>query len=74
MKSKVTIPDELVNAFSQIIGQKADIEKLIELLLRKYIEEENNKRQDLKDLQILNDNSDFLNSEADDVLTYQVSI
>lgn len=74
MKSTITISDELVNAVDQIIGEKANIENLIEVLLRKYIEEEKRKQQDLRDLQILNDNSDYLNSEAEDVLSYQVSL
>ncbi len=74
MKSTITISDELMNAIDQITGQKNNIENLIELLLRKYIEEEKKKRQDLNDLRILNDNSEYFNSEAKDVLTYQVSL
>ena len=74
MKNTITIPDELVNALDQITGQKNNIEQLIGLLLRKYIEEEKRKRQDLQDLQILNENSEFLNSEAENVLTYQVNL
>jgi metal-responsive CopG/Arc/MetJ family transcriptional regulator len=74
MKNTITIPDELVNAIDQIVGHKNNIEQLIELLLRKYIEEERRKRQDLQDLQILNENSEYLNSEAEDVLTYQVNL
>jgi len=74
MKNTITIPDELVNALDQITGQKNNIEQLIGLLLRKYIEEEKRKRQDLQDLQILNENSEYLNSEAEDVLTYQVNL
>lgn len=63
-----------MNDLDQISGLKDNIENLIELLLRKYIEEEKRKRQDLKDLRILNDNSEYLNSEAEDVLTYQASL
>ena len=74
MKSTITISDELMNAIDQITGQKDNIENLIELLLRKYVEEEKKKRRDLTDFRILNDNSEYLNSEAEDVLTYQVSL
>lgn len=74
MKNTITISDELMNDLDQISGLKDNIENLIELLLRKYIEEEKRKRQDLKDLRILNDNSEYLNSEAEDVLTYQASL
>lgn len=74
MKNMITIPDELVNAIDRITGQKNNIEHLIEQLLRKYIEEEKRKRQDLQDLQILNENSEYLNSEAEDVLTYQFNL
>lgn len=74
MKTTVAISKDLMTSFHQIIGQKENIEKLIEQLLQKYLEDEKKKRKDLKDLQILNENSDFLNSEAQDVLTYQVSL
>ena len=74
MKNTITIPDELMHAIDQFTGQKENIEELIEHLLRKYIEEEKKKRQDSKDLQILNDNSDYLNNEAEDVLSYQVNL
>lgn len=74
MKNTITISNELMNAIAQIIGQKENIEKLIEQLLRKYIDEEKSKRQDLKDLRILNDNSEYFNSEAEDVLDYQVNL
>lgn len=75
MKSTITISDELIKAIDRITGQKNNIEKLIERLLRKYIDaEEKKKKQELNDLRILNDNSEYLNSEAEDVLTYQIGL
>lgn len=74
MKSTIKISDELVNTITQITGQRENIDKFIELLLRKYIEEEKRKRHDLTDLRILNDNSEYFNREAEDVLTYQVDL
>ena len=74
MKNTITISNELMNAIAQIIDQEENIEKLIEQLLQKYINEEKNKRQDLNDLRILNDNSEYFNSEAEDVLDYQVNL
>ena len=74
MKSTIAISDELVNTIFKITGKRDSVEKLIELLLRKYLEDEKSKRQDLKDLQILNDNSEYFNKEAEDVLAYQVKL
>ncbi len=74
MKSKVKISDELIDALDEITGQKNNIEQVIEKLLRRYIKEEKRKQADLIDLQILNENSDYLNSEAEDVLTYQINL
>ena len=74
IKTSVTLSKELLNAIdTKSIGDKSRSD-FIENAVWKYIllilrEEQNN-----KDLDIINQNADSLNKEANDVLDYQVSI
>lgn len=74
MKNVITVSEELINEIDKVEGKKNDFEQLIEQLLRKYLDEIRKKQQDMKDLQILNQNSVFLNNEAEDVLDFQVNL
>ncbi|NIR51779.1 hypothetical protein GWO43_24685 [candidate division KSB1 bacterium] len=57
---------ELVDALPE--HQVNTAQSFLEFLLKKEAHNQNN------DLEILNRNSDYLNKEASDVLTYQVSL
>jgi metal-responsive CopG/Arc/MetJ family transcriptional regulator len=57
-----------------MIGDINDRSEFIESILREYLDEVTKKDQNLKDLEILNHNSEYFNDEAEDVLTYQMNL
>jgi len=74
IKTSLTLSEELISAIdkkSSNSKSRSDfIENALWTYLRHLIRQEKNKL----DLKIINDNSDSLNKEAQDVLDYQVSI
>ncbi len=74
IKTSVTLSEELLNAIDEKSGQNKSRSDFIEKALWIYIEKYLKEAQDRCDLEIINNNSDRLNGEANDVLDYQVPV
>jgi metal-responsive CopG/Arc/MetJ family transcriptional regulator len=73
VKTSITLSEELLKAADKRAKQqrrtRSDfIEAAVRAFIRQLIRDERNAR----DLEIINENADFLNREANDVLEYQV--
>lgn len=74
VKTSITLPKDLVQKIDQLSSSYGNRSAFIEKAVRDLIKAEEKHHNDLKDLEILNQNSDILNAEADDVLSYQVEV
>jgi len=74
VNSSITLSPDLLKEIDQFIDRKSKRSKFVETALRKHLNDLKRKEQNLKDLDILNSNSEYLNREAEDVLTYQVKL
>lgn len=74
VKTSITLSSDLSKSLRLFIGQNKghrSRSELIEMALRSYIAQILRRERDRRDLEILNQKSGKLNSEALDVLTYQ---
>jgi len=74
VKTSITLSEDVLRAIDQISGESINRSAFIELALKDYLAKKAKKMRDQRDLEILNNNSKSLNSEAEDVLTYQVEL
>ena len=73
-KRSITISEDILMSIEQIVGKTNSSSEFIENILRKYLLEKKAKEQQLRDLEILNNNAEYLNQEAKDVLEYQIAL
>jgi metal-responsive CopG/Arc/MetJ family transcriptional regulator len=71
-KTSITLSEVVLEALDRMAPEGASRSETIERLLRSAIALEARKAKDLKDLEVINENAESLNEEAEDVLTYQV--
>jgi guanylate kinase len=78
MKIETTIylEPELVGQLHRRLttNDHGSLSELIERLIRSFLAKEERPAKDLQDLQIINDNAEQLNREAQEVLTYQIEL
>jgi guanylate kinase len=78
MKIETTIylEPELVGQLHRRLATNGhgSLSELIERLLRSFLAKEEQPTKDLQDLQLINDNAEQLNREAQEVLTYQIEL
>ena len=74
IKTSITLSENILQAIDRIIGKSKNRSAFIEAALKAYIAQNLKKARDTKDLRIINKNSDRLNQEAEDVLSYQVEM
>lgn len=74
VKTSITLTADILEAIDRISGKAKNRSAFIESLLRKHLERVAKDIQNEKDLEILNKNSERLNREAEDVLSYQVEL
>jgi len=74
VKTSITLSKDLLKAIDQQSGQSQNRSEFIETVLRAWITKEVREEQNARDLEIINRRADYLNQEAADVLTYQVSL
>ena len=74
MTQQITIPlpNDLVAELDRLVNDTKNRSKFVESLLRNHLTQVSSGKPESYDLRILNDNSDYLNQEAEDVLSYQV--
>ncbi len=74
IKTSITLSEEIIREIDELSGQYGNRSVLIEQAIRDFLAAEAKRRQDLQDIEILNQRADALNKEAEDVLTYQVDV
>jgi len=74
IKTSITLSEDILQSIDKILGDSRNRSAFIEAALRAYLTQRAKKSRDDKDLEILNKNSERLNKEAEDVLTYQVEL
>jgi len=71
VKTSITLSEEILQAMDELLDGE-NRSAFIEDALRVYMRLLKKRERDLRDLKILNEKSDRLNREAQDVLSYQV--
>jgi metal-responsive CopG/Arc/MetJ family transcriptional regulator len=71
VKTSITLSQEILQAMDELLDGE-NRSAFIEDALRVYMRLLKKRERDLRDLDILNEKSDRLNREAEDVLSYQV--
>ena len=74
IKTSITLSNEVLKAIDLYIGEYRSRSEFIETAARKFIAQLVRKEAERKDLELINRHSDSLNTEAEDVLTYQVPL
>ena len=74
IKTSITISEEILNSVDKYTGEKKNRSEFIEKAIRNYINQLIREEQNAKDLEILNNNAEKLNQEAEEVLMYQVEL
>jgi metal-responsive CopG/Arc/MetJ family transcriptional regulator len=72
-KTSITLSAEVLAGVDRLAGSGRSRSAFIELVLRKFLQEQARVKLHARDLQLLNGAADELNAEAEDVLGYQAS-
>ena len=72
-KTSITLSADVLAGIDRLAGSKHSRSALIEHALRRYLSEHERARVQTRDLDQLNRAADELNSEAAEVLDYQIS-
>ena len=74
IKTSVTLSKDVLKAVDKLSRSYKSRSEFIELALRAFIAQTTRYQQNAKDLEIINRRATALNSEAQDVLDYQVTL
>ena len=74
IKTSITLSNEILKAIDLYIGEYRSRSEFLETAARKFIAQLTRKEAEQRDLEIINRRAGSLNAEAEDVLTYQVSL
>ncbi len=74
IKTSITLSEDLLKAIDEYTGEYKNRSEFIEEAVRAFIRQLIRRKQDARDLAIINQRADYLNQEAADVLTYQVDL
>jgi len=74
IKTSITLSDYLLKEIDNMVDDYGNRSKVIEEAIKEFIMHKNRQLRDLKDLELINSNVDFLNQEANDILSYQVKM
>ena len=70
-KTSITLSSDLLKKVDHVAGSKVSRSAFIERVLRLYFRERARRQIHARDLERINAGAEALNSEAEDVLTYQ---
>lgn len=70
-KTSVTLSKEVLASIDRMAGSNQSRSAFIEAVLRRFVLEQAKMARDARELELLNQHSDELNAEAEDVLDYQ---
>jgi metal-responsive CopG/Arc/MetJ family transcriptional regulator len=73
-KTSVTLSEDLLQALAKATRKGESRSQAVERLLRETLSRESRQARDKRDLALIDRNADRLNSEAEDVLGYQVDL
>ena len=73
-KTSITLSQDLLQAMDAMLTGSGNRSRFIEAAVRAYIKQLKKEAQNKQELQILNQNADSLNREAEDVLSFQVNL
>lgn len=74
IKTSITLSEDLLKAIDEYTGEYKNRSEFIEEAVRVFIRQLIRRRQEARDLEIINNRADYLNQEAVDVLAYQVDL
>ena len=74
VKTSITLSEYLLKAVDNMTEDYGNRSKVIEEALKEFIGQKDRQSRNLRDLQLINKNVDYLNKEAIDTLSYQVKI
>ena len=74
VKTSITLSEDLIRKIDALSGKFGNRSTLIEKAVRDLLAAEAKKERDRQDLEILNQQADALNAEAEDVLKFQVDL
>ena len=74
VKISITISKDIIQEIDKLSLQYGNRSALIEKALKNFLAAELKRKMDLQDIEIINQRSDKLNKEAEDVLSYQVTV
>lgn len=72
IKTSITLSEDLLETVDLMAASYKNRSEFIEIALRKAIAQMMRDEQDARDMEIINQHLDELNTEAEDVLGYQV--
>jgi metal-responsive CopG/Arc/MetJ family transcriptional regulator len=73
-RTSIILSENILATISQFIDDKTDYSQFIESVLREYLAGKAASDRKIKDSEILDMNSEYLNEEAEDVLSYQENL
>ena len=71
IKTSITLSEDLVYRLDRLVGPGGNRSAVLERALEEYLTEQERRRRDERDLEILDRDAKKLNREAGDVLGYQ---
>jgi len=74
VKTSITLSEDLLREIERYAVSHRSRSEFIEAAITAYLEARKRQERDRKDLEILNTHADRLNKEAEDVLSYQVTL
>ena len=74
VKTSITLSKELLGAIDRYQSEYNSRSEFLEAAARSFLVRLARKKEEQRDLEIINSHADELNAEAEDVLTYQVSL
>ncbi|MBN2382733.1 hypothetical protein JXQ70_07610 [bacterium] len=72
VKTSITLSEEIIEYIDQNLDQMRTRSEFIERALLVFIAQRKRAELNARDVEIINKRADYLNEEADDVLSYQV--
>jgi metal-responsive CopG/Arc/MetJ family transcriptional regulator len=70
VRTSVTLPKELLIKVDALAGKNKRSE-IVETALRDYVEKENRKKLNRRDIEIINKNADLINKQVKETLEFQ---
>lgn len=73
VKTSITLSEDIIEYIDRNLDQMRTRSEFIERALRLFIAQKKRDELNTRDVEIINKRSEYLNEEADDVLSYQVA-